>query len=138
MKSTSYLPVVEESGSFQAANGLTLPSARPIGKREDMSACRLGTIRFGVSHEPPYTERYVRWCGGTEASRLLLPDHRISRIGGQIFNLGITHPYCLTSDFFRAISFELEAGETCLLAVCRYACLSTGKKKKISIGLFSF
>lgn len=40
-----------------------------------MSACRLGTIRYGVSHEPPYTERYVRRCGGTEASRLLLPDH---------------------------------------------------------------
>jgi len=27
------------------------------------------------SVEPPYTERYVRWCGRTGANRPLLPDY---------------------------------------------------------------
>ena len=32
------------------------------------------TLRFEVFHEPPYTDRYVWWCGRTRASRPLLPD----------------------------------------------------------------
>ena len=46
-----------------------VPSSRRAPRRQPPNEA----ISFGYPFEPPYTERYVRWCGGTGVSRPLLP-----------------------------------------------------------------
>ncbi len=71
-------PEREAVKRLKTEEALSLSTARVAESPHECE--RLGTTHYGVSHEPPYTERYVRWCGGTEASRLLLPDHLKKRL----------------------------------------------------------
>jgi hypothetical protein len=44
-------------------------------------------INFVPQREPPYTERYVRWCERTGVSRPLLLDHNFITVYSELVHL---------------------------------------------------
>ena len=49
-------------------------SISPVSKRRKDDMQEVDYFLCVSFAEPPYTERYVRWCGRTGANRPLLPD----------------------------------------------------------------